>query len=120
MGNPQVVLFRSPAGLAVGLALKELRLPRIHREISPGDWFPRSAGFSGPRIRRGGNVQVGLTERRPADQPAPVLDTAANVRPHATRGTSPQTVPLTAPRKPSLFAAAAFATAALTGCGGTT
>src|ERR1700689_1568813 len=30
-----IVLFRRPAGLAVGLAQKEQRLPRINRGISP-------------------------------------------------------------------------------------
>jgi hypothetical protein len=43
--NRKAFLFRRPAGLAVGLAPKEMRLSRIHREMSPGDikWVPRSA-----------------------------------------------------------------------------
>src|ERR1700744_4992907 len=40
--NRTALLFRRPAGLAVGLAPKEMRLSRIHREMSPGDirWVP--------------------------------------------------------------------------------
>src|SRR5437588_4674237 len=36
-------LFLKPAGLAVGLALKELRLPRVYRGTRPSNWVPRSA-----------------------------------------------------------------------------
>jgi hypothetical protein len=41
--NVAAYLFRPPAGLADGLALKELALPPLIREIRPNYWFPRSA-----------------------------------------------------------------------------
>ena len=46
ISSPQNMLsFGRPTGLAVGLALKELRLPRVHRGISPWDLL-------GPPFRR--------------------------------------------------------------------
>src|SRR5262249_12113643 len=54
-GNPQVLLFRRPTGLAVGLALKEPAPPPDSPADSPhGNLGPPLRGFGlGPRIRRG-------------------------------------------------------------------
>src|SRR5437588_9447265 len=44
-------LFRRPTGLAVGLALKELRPRRIYRRVRPGNLGPPFRGCRAPRIR---------------------------------------------------------------------
>src|SRR5689334_13692185 len=57
-GSPDI-LFRTPAGLADGLALKELAR-FLERKFAPTIWFPRSGQA---RIRRGVTVANGQADR---------------------------------------------------------
>src|SRR4051794_14577657 len=57
-GSPDI-LFRTPAGLADGLALKELAR-FLERKFAPTTWFPRSGQA---RIRRGCTVANGQADR---------------------------------------------------------
>jgi hypothetical protein len=51
-------LFRRPAGLAVGLALKEPAPPADSPRDSPRELGPPLRGFGNPRIRRRGNIHI--------------------------------------------------------------
>jgi hypothetical protein len=51
-------LFRQPAGLAVGLALKEPAPPADSPRDSPRELGPPLRGFGNPRIRRHGNIHT--------------------------------------------------------------
>ncbi len=55
-------LFLRPAGLAVGLARKEPRLPRIHRGIRPGKMVPPLRGFRDSADSASSNIQKALPE----------------------------------------------------------
>src|SRR3954465_8753443 len=57
-GSPDI-LFRTPAGLADGLALKELAR-FLERKFAPTTWFPRSGQV---RIRRRVTVANGQADR---------------------------------------------------------
>src|ERR671918_1421166 len=94
------ILFRTPAGLADGLALKELaRLPQ--REVRPSGrlppWFPRSAHA---RTRRGGEASRCL-----GDVAAWVLCVIALVRAPEPVSSLPLAAPAARIRRPARAAA---------------
>src|SRR4051794_39995274 len=77
-GSPDI-LFRTPAGLADGLALKELAR-FLERKFAPTTWFPRSGQA---RIRRGG-----YGSKRPGRSFAPLLLSYAHLELQVKRACS--------------------------------
>src|ERR1700754_480389 len=60
------MLFRALTGLAVGLALKELRYTTIRSRFAPTNWVPRSPRYvGGDSAEVGGRLANAKTENSP-------------------------------------------------------